>query len=66
MRFLLGCIFVLATLPIRADDDELRQKIVGSWKLVSVVYENQQTNERTPVLGEGRARPMSRSKASDP
>jgi len=52
MRFLLGCIFVLATLPIRADDDELRQKIVGSWKLVSVVYENQQTNERTPVLGE--------------
>ena len=52
MRCLLACIFVLATFPARADDDELRQKIIGSWKLVSVLYENQQTNERTPVLGE--------------
>jgi hypothetical protein len=37
---------------MRADDDELRQKIVGVWKLVSVVYEDQATKERTPVLGE--------------
>jgi hypothetical protein len=28
------------------------QKIVGSWNLVSVVYEDAQTKERTPVLGE--------------
>jgi lipocalin-like protein len=27
-------------------------RIVGTWKLVSVVYEDQQTKERTPVLGE--------------
>ena len=52
MRCLLAFIVVLVTLPGCADDDELRQKIVGSWKLVSVLYENQQTNERTPVLGE--------------
>jgi hypothetical protein len=52
MRCLLAFIVVLVTLPACADDDELRQKIVGSWKLVSVLYENQQTNERTPVLGE--------------
>jgi hypothetical protein len=35
-----------------ADDAELRQKIVGTWKLVSVVYEDQATKERTPVYGE--------------
>jgi len=28
------------------------EKIVGSWKLVSVVYEDAITKERTPVLGE--------------
>ena len=28
------------------------QKIVGTWNLVSVVYEDEQTRERTPVLGE--------------
>ena len=32
-----------------ADD---KDKIVGVWKLVSVVYEDAQTKERTPVLGE--------------
>src|SRR5262249_45834329 len=35
-----------------ADDKELREKIVGSWKLVSVVYEDQESKARTPVLGE--------------
>jgi hypothetical protein len=35
-----------------ANDAELRQKIVGTWTLVSVVYEDQETKERTPVLGE--------------
>ena len=54
MRSLLVCICALAIISARAraDDDELRQKIVGSWKLVSVVYENQETKARTPVLGE--------------
>jgi hypothetical protein len=52
MRLLLVCICSLAIVSARADDDELRQKIVGSWKLVSVVYENQETKARTPVLGE--------------
>src|SRR3954469_26071377 len=27
------------------------ERIVGTWKLVSVVYEDAQTKERTPVLG---------------
>jgi hypothetical protein len=40
---------VAAVLPARADDTE---RIVGTWKLVSVVYEDQQSKERTPVLGE--------------
>ena len=52
MQLLLAFLFALAVLPARAGDDELRQKIVGAWKLVSVVYENQQTKQRTPVLGE--------------
>ena len=32
-------------------DAELRQRIVGTWTLVSVVYEDQATKERTPVYG---------------
>jgi len=43
-----GILMVLATTAL-ADDKE---KIVGTWKLVSVVYEDQLTKERTPVLGE--------------
>jgi hypothetical protein len=34
--------------PASAGDAE---RIVGTWKLVSVVYEDVQTKERTPVLG---------------
>jgi hypothetical protein len=34
--------------PAHADDAE---RIVGTWKLVSVLYEDAQTKERTPVLG---------------
>lgn len=34
------------------NDAELRQHIVGTWKLVSVLYEDQATKERTPVYGE--------------
>ena len=34
------------------DDAALRQQIVGTWSLVSVVYEDAATKERTPVYGE--------------
>jgi hypothetical protein len=36
----------------RADDAVLRKEIVGTWKLVSVVYEDVATKERTPIYGE--------------
>lgn len=35
-----------------ADDTELRRQIVGTWKLVSVAYEDQATGERTSLYGE--------------
>jgi hypothetical protein len=34
------------------DDAELRRQIVGTWKLVSVVYEDQATKARAPIYGE--------------
>jgi hypothetical protein len=34
------------------DDAELKRQIVGTWALVSVVYEDIATGERTPVYGE--------------
>jgi len=34
------------------DDAELRRQIVGTWTLVSVVYEDVASKERTPVYGE--------------
>ena len=34
------------------DDAALRQQIVGTWSLVSVVYEDTATKERTPIYGE--------------
>ena len=46
---LLFCALVLASTPTCAADID---KIVGAWRLVSVVYEDAQTKERTPVLGE--------------
>jgi hypothetical protein len=49
MRALVLCgLLLLASSAFAGDED----KIVGTWKLVSVVYEDQATNERTPVLGE--------------
>src|SRR5262249_38055553 len=38
--------------PALADDESDRRDIVGTWRLVSVVYEDAETKERTPVLGE--------------
>jgi hypothetical protein len=34
------------------DDAELRWRIVGTWALVSVVYEDVTSKQRTPVYGE--------------
>jgi hypothetical protein len=48
MRALLLCALLLLGSPVFASDKE---KIVGTWKLVSVVYEDQATKERTPVYG---------------
>ena len=45
-------VLALVVAPAHADDKDLRQKIVGTWKLVSVVYEDQETKARSPVLGE--------------
>ena len=54
MRLTCLCLATLlaAAVPARADDAELRQRIIGTWKLVSVVYEDQETKTLTPVLGE--------------
>ena len=49
MRSILFAALLLVAVPSLAND---REKIVGVWKLVSVVYEDQTTKERTPVLGE--------------
>jgi Lipocalin-like domain len=49
MRIALLIAASLLSAPACAGDKE---RIVGSWKLVSVVYEDVQTTQRTPVLGE--------------
>ena len=51
-RILLGLALLLAAVPAPADDASDREKIVGTWKLVSVVYEDQESKARTPVLGQ--------------
>jgi hypothetical protein len=43
---------LLLSVPAHADDAELRKETVGTWKLVSVVYEDQATKERIPVYGD--------------
>jgi hypothetical protein len=48
---LLGLLIILNILNVPAYADD-KSAIVGTWKLVSVVYEDQTTKERTPVLGE--------------
>ena len=51
-RILLGLALLLAAVPARADDASDQEKIVGTWKLVSVVYEDQESKARSPVLGQ--------------
>src|SRR5829696_8278737 len=49
MRFVLLMCCLLLSSPAFAD---VKDQIVGTWKLVSVMYEDQQTKELTPVLGQ--------------
>ena len=49
MRAILLGLLIILNMPAHADD---KSAIVGTWQLVSVVYEDQATKERTPVLGE--------------
>ena len=51
VTWLLAIMMVAAT-GARADDAALRKQVVGLWTLVSVVYEDQETKARTPVLGD--------------
>src|SRR3954447_3087411 len=47
MRVLILCALLLSGSAFASDNE----KIVGTWKLVSVVYEDQATKERSPVYG---------------
>jgi hypothetical protein len=49
---LIGLCLLVAAAPARADDAADRARIVGTWKLVSVVYEDQESKQQTPVYGE--------------
>ena len=49
MRVLPLILSALFACSAHADD---KSAIVGTWKLVSVLYEDVETSERTPVLGE--------------
>jgi hypothetical protein len=49
MRALVFSALLLASASAHAAD---KDRIVGTWKLVSVMYEDAQTKEKTPVLGE--------------
>ena len=49
MRLLIVGFYLLLVTPSLA---EVKDQIVGTWKLVSVMYEDQQTKELTPVLGQ--------------
>jgi Lipocalin-like domain len=50
VRAFLALLFLSLVVATAHADDQ--SAIVGTWKLVSVVYEDAQTKERTPVLGE--------------
>jgi len=49
MRAFVLCVLLLLGVPANAAD---KDQIVGTWKLLSVVYEDAQSKEQTPVLGE--------------
>jgi hypothetical protein len=47
MRALMVFLLLLVALPARAEDS-----VVGVWKLVSVMYQDQETKQMSPVLGD--------------
>jgi hypothetical protein len=49
---LLSAVLFLAACATASHAPSDRERIVGTWKLVSVLYEDLQTRERTLVLGE--------------
>ena len=49
MRAIAFAALLLMNAPVHAAD---KDRIVGTWKLVSVMYEDAQTKQQTPVLGE--------------
>ncbi|MCX7297117.1 MAG: lipocalin-like domain-containing protein [Hyphomicrobiales bacterium] len=49
MRSILLCALLMLCGAANAAD---KDRIVGTWKLIAVSYEDAQTKERTPVLGE--------------
>ncbi len=49
---IVAVLFLAACSAQRPDGMRDAERIVGTWKLVSVVYEDAVTKERTPVLGE--------------
>ena len=51
MRLVLAAFQMGLSSSASANDAALRQKIVGTWTLVSLVYEDQVTKELSPVLG---------------
>ena len=52
MRQVLAAAALIAWIFSSSASADDKDRIVGTWKLVSVVYEDVQTKERTPVLGE--------------
>ena len=52
MRAVVLALLLLLSFAARADDASDRRNVVGVWRLVSVVYEDQETKQRTPVLGD--------------
>lgn len=50
--FLVALLFLAACAATKPHDTRDADRIVGTWKLVSVVYEDVISKERTPVLGE--------------
>lgn len=49
MRVLVVLLLLLLVAPVKADE---KSDVVGVWKLVSVMYEDQETKQMTPVLGD--------------
>jgi hypothetical protein len=49
MRVLVILLSLLLVAPLKADE---KSEVVGVWKLVSVMYEDQETKQMTPVLGD--------------